>query len=218
MTTDKKDKKDTLATKLAKIGAEIGAVSKSGKNFEQKYNYIEYSVVAGKIRELFNKYNVSIVPNVDDVIVDNITSKYGSAGYHYLLKMTFTIINGDDLADKQVAHWVGESSDYGDKGINKAETAGVKYFLMRLFNVSEKGDEDADGATPEPATESKRQSADNKRRFTTADISKAKIELGLCLTLDELKTKYAKLGALALDPEVVAYKDELKTKFAEKEH
>ena len=44
MTNEKKPM--TLAQKLAKIGKEIGAVSKSGTNKEQKYNYIEYGVVA----------------------------------------------------------------------------------------------------------------------------------------------------------------------------
>ena len=45
--------------------------------------------------------------------------------------------------------WLGESADYGDKGVNKAETSGTKYFLMRLFNISEKGEEEADSKTPE---------------------------------------------------------------------
>jgi len=36
-------KSETLATKLAQIGREIGAVSKSGRNSMQNYNFIEYA-------------------------------------------------------------------------------------------------------------------------------------------------------------------------------
>lgn len=154
MADDKKksvasETKRTLAAKLAKIGREIGKVEKSGKNSQQNYNYIEYGVVAGRIRELFDEHGVIIIPSVEDVAVDTITNKYGNAGYHYRLTMSFTIINGDDPTDTLTASWVGESADYGDKGINKAETSGTKYFLMRLFNVSEKGETEADKESPE---------------------------------------------------------------------
>ena len=44
-----------------------------------------------------------------------------------------------------------EAADFGDKATNKAVTAAVKYYLMRQFNISSKGDEDADAASPEIA-------------------------------------------------------------------
>lgn len=139
----------TLAAKLARIGKEIGTVKKSGKNQQQNYNYIEYSVVAGRIRELLDEYGVIIIPSVEEIKSEAIVTARGSGGYHYTLTMRFTIINGDDANDKIEAKWAGESADYGDKGINKAETSGTKYFLMRLFNVSEKGEEEADAKSPE---------------------------------------------------------------------
>lgn len=141
----------TLAAKLARIGKEIGAVDKSGVNQIQRYKYIEYSVVAGRIRELFDIYRVIIVPSVMDYKADEVSNSKGGNGYHYLLTMNFCLINGDDPEDNFNATWVGEATDYGDKGINKAETSGTKYFLMRLFNVSEKNEEEADSKSPEVA-------------------------------------------------------------------
>ena len=205
------DKPMSLASKLAAIGKEIGAVDKSGKNTQQNYNYIEYGVVAGRIRELFDKYHVIIVPSVDNVQQDEITNKYGGKGYHYILTMTFTLINGEDAEDREVASWAGESADYGDKGINKAETAGTKYFLMRLFNVSEKGEEEADKSTPEMVL-TKAITPKAARHFTTAEIYEAKVRLRTTGSVDELRAEYAKLGALSLDKEIIDCKNEMKAR------
>lgn len=193
----------SLGAKLAAIGKEIGAVDKSGKNSQQNYNYIEYGVVAGRIRELFDKYHIIIVPSVDNVSTDQIENKYGNKGYHFVLTMTFELINGEDKEDREVASWAGEASDYGDKGINKAETAGTKYFLMRLFNISEKGDDNDANSVEMTASRA-------KSRFSDTDISMAKLRLGTCGDLTELKNTYMGLGDIAKEPEIIKCKDELK--------
>lgn len=212
--TQETKKSMTLASKLAAIGKEIGAVDKSGKNTQQNYNYIEYGVVAGRIRELFDKYHIVIVPSVENVNQDEVTNKFGGKGYHYLLEMSFTIVNGDDTEDKMVSKWIGEATDYGDKGINKAETAGTKYFLMRLFNVSEKGEVEADSESPAPMTETRSKVASSgfSGRYTKADVDEAKVKLSMAKDVEELKIVYAKLGGIMLDKEIIAYKNELKEK------
>ena len=210
MSKDNETKPMTLAAKLARIGYEIGVVKKSGTNMQQKYNYIEYGVVAGRIRELFDKYGVIIVPEVVDYKTDEITNKYDNKGYHYVLKMRFTLINGDDRNDFVMSNWLGESADYGDKGVNKAETAGTKYFLMRLFNVSEKGEEEADKVTPE-ITATRRVNSSVSRE----DIDNAKATLDTVENLDELKQRFISLGKMARVPEIIDYKDELKKQFIE---
>lgn len=197
----------SLASKLAAIGNEIGKIDKTGRNQQQNYAYIEYGVVAGRIRELFDKYKVIIIPNVDNIQQDEITNKYGGKGYHYILQMSFTLINGDCPEDQEVATWAGEASDYGDKGINKAETAGTKYFLMRLFNISEKGDEDADAQTPAEMKETRRAS-----KFSRQTLAEAKLRLGMAADIAELKSVYTSLGEVAKDPEIIKFKDEMKGK------
>lgn len=193
----------SLASKLASIGKEIGAVDKSGKNQQQNYNYIEYGVVAGRIRELFDKYHVIIIPSVDSVSTDQIENKYGNKGYHFVLTMTFELINGDDKEDREVASWTGEASDFGDKGINKAETAGTKYFLMRLFNISEKGDDNDANSVEITSTRA-------KSRFNDSEISMAKLKLGTCKDIDELKNTYKSLGEIANDAEIIKYTNQIK--------
>lgn len=205
----------TLAQKLAKIGKEIGVVDKSGTNAQQKYNYIEYGVVAGRIRELFDNYGVIIVPQVMDYRTDEVTSKYDTTGYHYVLAMKFTIVNGDDATDRFESTWLGEATDFGDKGINKAETSGTKYFLMRLFNVSEKGEEEADKYTPEIA-KTKRITA-VQSQFSSDEISAAKEQLNAAKDFDDLKIRFATLGKIRNLPEIVKLKDELKEAFLEQD-
>lgn len=200
----------TLAEKLAAIGKRIGAVDKSGVNAQQKYNYIEYGVVAGRIRELFDEYKLIIVPQVLDYKTDEIKSKYDTTGYHYVIVMKFTIINGEDNADRIESTWLGESADYGDKGINKAETSGTKYFLMRLFNVSEKGEEEADRVTPEIA------STKRVAKVDPDDVAVAKEILNDAESFDDLKMRYARLEKNVRSlPEIVRLKDELKAGFME---
>lgn len=198
----------TLASKLAAIGKEIGAVDKSGKNQQQNYNYIEYGVVAGRIRELFDKYHIIIVPNVDNVSTDQIENKYGNKGYHFVLTMTFTLINGDDKEDREVASWAGEASDFGDKGINKAETAGTKYFLMRLFNISEKGDDNDANSVEISSTRA-------RSRFNDSEIATAKLKLGACLDMESLKETYKSLGEISKDSEIIKYTNEIKKQIGE---
>lgn len=141
--TKEEPTKKTLAGRLAVIGKEIGAVAKTGQNsgYRESYNFIEYGEVAGRIRELLDKHGVAIIPSVESYEKSTISSSRGSQGFHYILTMKFTAINADDQSDRIESMWVGESADYGDKGINKAITAGTKYFIMRLFNISEKGDD-----------------------------------------------------------------------------
>lgn len=156
---------ESLTAKIAHISAKVGKIEKSGTSggYGESFNYIEYGVVAGKLRDLLDEYKVIIYPEIKSYECQEITSQKGKAGYHYILSMHFTISNGEKLDDKMECDWLGEATDYGDKGVNKAITAATKYFIMRLLQVSEKGDEDPDSTTPEPHKESKEPKKTNVR-------------------------------------------------------
>jgi len=130
--------------KIAAITGAIGVVEKGGQNTEQKYAFIEYAAVAGKLRVLFAEYGVVIVPRMakfDTWNTEEITTKYGSKGINVRVPFEFEIVNADRPEDSFKVEWVGEAADYGDKATNKAATAALKYYLMRQFNISEKGDD-----------------------------------------------------------------------------
>lgn len=181
------DEKLSLASKLAAIGNEIGVTAKTGKNEQQKYDYIEYAIVSGKIRSLFDKYKISIMPQVDDYEVSEVQNKYGNIGYHYTLRMSFLIKDGESDENFE-RKWLSESVDYGDKAINKAETAGTKYFYMKLFNISERGEQEADQTTPEiQATEPAQQP--QSRRGVSFDEIREKVKDMDSHALEEYEAK-----------------------------
>lgn len=156
----------TLTARIAAISKELGAIAKSGHNKEQGYDFIEYAEVSGKMRELFDKHGIAIYPHVEQIIqADTVESKYGKTGYHIIIQMRFLIINADDTSDQIERSWMGEATDYGDKAVNKAETSGVKYFYMRLFNISEKGDKYNDPDGQDNSSKSKKPAKDTTTNF-----------------------------------------------------
>jgi hypothetical protein len=143
-----------LYQKLAAISGDIGVIKKGGTNREQGYSFIEYAAVAGELRTLFAKYGVVIVPymvKAQKQTREEVTTQRGGKGYHVLVDFAFVVVNADKPDDKFTVTWTGEATDYGDKATNKAATGALKYYLMRQFNISEKG-EDPDETTPEQKT------------------------------------------------------------------
>lgn len=125
--------------KVNHIASEIGAIEKSGRNDFNHYNFIEQAVVVATIKPLLLKYGVAIIPSVSD---QKLIEK--EKGSKILVGTSYTVINTDDPEDRFVADWAGEGDDTLDKGTNKALTASQKYFYMKLFNISDKEDPDAE--------------------------------------------------------------------------
>lgn len=190
----------TLAAKIAAISKDLGAIQKGGHNKEQHYDFIEYAAVSGKIRELLDKHGVAIIPSVENYARDDVKSKSGAAGYHYMLTMRFTVINASDANDKIEATWMGESTDWGDKGINKAETSGTKYFYMRLFNISEKSDSDND---PDRTSGTIGKSAPKEAKTypkSTLNFQEIEDQAAIIDDLESLKDLYKSLKPETLSP------------------
>lgn len=201
-----------LYQKLAKITGEIGVIAKDGNNQQQKYKYIEYETIAGKFRELFSKYGVVLIPSMVEQERSAITTSRGSSGVSTVCHFEFTVVNADKPDDRFVVKWQGEAADYGDKATNKAATAAVKYYLMRQFNISSKGDEDPDSQTPEvtakqqkPVMASVRQIVAVSKRLAAKGVTsdedrKAILGAAICgkgATLDPSKVTVVKLKEVA---------------------
>ncbi|TFB85826.1 hypothetical protein E3O44_12555 [Cryobacterium algoricola] len=141
--------------KIAKITGEVGLIKKGGTNKDQGYAFIEYAAVAGELRSLFAKYGVVIVPRMQVASKQSrneVESKYGAKGNHALIDFSFNVVNADKPDDKFTVPWTGEALSFDDKGTNKAATSALKYYLMRQFNISEKG-EDPDAESPTAITQ-----------------------------------------------------------------
>lgn len=193
--TTEKNSALNLYQKLAAITGEIGVIKKGGTNKEQGYAFIEYAAVAGELRALFAKYGVVIVPRMaqsSKQARSEVTSKYGAKGVYALIDFTFTVINADDPEDKFTVQWTGEAMDYGDKAANKAATGALKYYLMRQFNISEKGD-DPDADSPEAQ---KQASATAPQQKAAASPAQAKVET---ITKAQLAIMFASLKGKGIE-------------------
>lgn len=181
----------TLAGRIAKISAEMGAIAKTGRNSEQGYAFIESGEISAQLRILQDKYGVAVFPEIESYTMNEVHNAKGRVGYHYLLNMTFKVVNVDDQTDVQVSKWLGEATDWGDKGVNKASTCGEKYFLMKLYHISEKGD-DPDQTTPDQYGK-KQQAPSQKTKINFALLSQVRAKLPTIETIDNLEAYWKSL-------------------------
>ena len=135
-------KKDTMNIyeKINAIASEIGKIEKTGRNQNQGYNFIEQAVVVSTIKPLLEQYGITIIPSVREY---KLIEK--EKGFKLIIDTLYKVVNTDKPDECIEIAWVGEGDDTLDKGMNKALTASQKYFYMKLFNISDKDDPDAEG-------------------------------------------------------------------------
>lgn len=160
-----------LYQKLAAISGGLGAIEKDG-NYDGgqrggSYKFISHSQLMGHLRNELARHNVVIVAEVRESrteLREKHTEYNGqsrvSVERRVVVTMQFTVTDGDSPESSFTARWFGEGIDNGDKATQKAATSGEKYFLMKLFKVSDKDDPDAEREEVEarqaPATTTQR--------------------------------------------------------------
>jgi hypothetical protein len=153
-----------------------------------------------EVRVQLAKHGLMIIPETVDRHIDRYTTmkpgyKQGDppkeqASFHATVKSRYTLVNVEDPNDRMVCEWdAGEALDTSDKATNKATTASHKYFLMKLFNISDKDDPDADSHEA-PVKEPSRESAKAEPATLTAD------QVTELLGLAKLKGHTTKEGAV----------------------
>lgn len=142
-----------LYQKLLAITEEIGKITKTGRNTTQGYNFIEQAQVVAEVRVQLAKHGVMIIPETTDRRMTTFTNAKGTTMIHANVTSRYTLVNADNPEDRMICDWdAGEALDTSDKATNKATTASHKYFLMKLFNISDKDDPDSESPvapTPE---------------------------------------------------------------------
>lgn len=137
-----------LYQKLSEIYDLIGAIQKTGRNKDQGYEYIEQGQILAEVRHQLAAHHVFIKPKIKSRKQETFTTSTGKKAFHTLVDMEYEIIDADKPDDRFTIDWDGgESTSWDDKGTQKALTSNQKYFLAKLFMISDK--EDADKHTPE---------------------------------------------------------------------
>ncbi|HEX5016545.1 MAG TPA: ERF family protein [Actinomycetes bacterium] len=135
--------KRPVIIKLAQIMAELPTLEPAGENRHFGYKYITDKQVNGVIRPRMAALRLMVVPDVvEESWVETKTAK-GGTSWVTKLKIRFTVIDGDS-GDSITGVGFGYGDDTGDKGANKAFTAAMKYWLIKLFQIGGEDDLESD--------------------------------------------------------------------------
>ena len=170
---DKPDNTSTNHAKLAKKMAEVikksGKVKKEGHNDYQNYSYATHADIVEELRKTIAEEGIFILPHPQEFSLDQTLTT---------IHMDFEIIDTETGYGITV-NWIGQGMDKGDKGIYKAYTGALKYFLLDTFMIST-GD-DPEKESPEnkpgnPAIQIIPMSEDQKKRLLELLPKKGKTE------------------------------------------
>lgn len=139
----KSDEIGQLVAAVCKIMAEVGGIDKtqaSGLN----YKFLSEESMTTRLRGLMAAAGVMVMPRTCRVIEreDYRTAK-GADMSRFLTRQTFIIAHTS--GQWMEGETFGESSDSGDKCLNKCMTAAYKYYLRETFAISGGDDPDFHG-------------------------------------------------------------------------
>jgi hypothetical protein len=149
-----------LFAKLAAVLKEVSRVPKSGRNEHFKYDYVQESDLADHIRPLLAAQGIGLAFGMVDVI-DLPTGQVQ-------VKCEITLSDDHTEITKYV---FGRAADKSDKGLYKATTGAVKYWLYKTFLVST-------GDDPESDAESDKAAEHSGEKRTKEDLAKQKKDYG----------------------------------------
>lgn len=190
-----------VIVKLARIMGSLPQLQAEGRNQHFGYSFIKDTQISGALRPRFAKERLMVIPDVlKEEWFETRTSK-GGISYVTKLSVQFTIIDGD--SGTQISGvGIGYGDDSGDKGANKALTAAMKYWLMKLFQIGGE-DNEADASADKRAAE--RQEGPSQVKIEGKKIEG--VERGgqsVRITQAQMKQLFSLYKDLALTPDAFA--------------
>jgi hypothetical protein len=117
-----------LASKLAKILGAVGWIPKLGWNDFHKYHYTREQDIVEAVRHLLSEAGVFVFTSIESIE----RRERGKDAIITTVKVKHTFVDGDSGETFPVFS-AGDGEDKGDKGIYKAFTGAMKYFLLKSF-------------------------------------------------------------------------------------
>lgn len=143
----------SIYRKLLAVMKSIDALEKRGQNKSQGYDYLMAEDVLTEVRQKFAEVGLVVLPScTSQEIIEGQTAK-GTASYLTRVAMQYTICDVD-TGEQITLSWHGLGQDTGDKGLYKAYTGGIKYFLRNLLLIPTTDDPENDGSEPKPKRQS----------------------------------------------------------------
>ena len=143
---------------LSRASKQIGHIGKGSKNTDLGYAFRGIDAILDRAGPILADLGVTVAPVHRLISSDQVTSKRGGLGYRVLVETfwTFTIhvdrepSEGVKFPDTSslTAQTLGESIDYSDKAVNKAQTQSFKNALAQVLTIPT-GEADPNEETPE---------------------------------------------------------------------
>lgn len=143
-------------------------ISKSRNNQQQGYKFRGIDDVYNALSPMLAKHKLCILPRIiSREIVERVNSK-GNPLFFVTVEAEFDFVSAGD-GSKHTVRTFGEAMDSGDKATNKAMSAAYKYAAMQTFCIPTEGDNDADNATHEVASDTPVNAEQLQRLQNSAD-------------------------------------------------
>ena len=140
-----------LYSKIELVANAIGALEKDGNNSFSRYKYITHEAVTTAIRPLLVSHSLSVVMDIEDYNERDFETK-NSKGEIKVTTRTVMIcrfyITDTETGYQESHRWIGAEQDNGGKSMQQAATQANKYFLFKLFKITDK-ESDSDSVTNE---------------------------------------------------------------------
>jgi hypothetical protein len=128
-----------IAAKMAAAMQDIDAVTKKGRNENQKYNYVRAADVANEVRAALVKHGIAFTYDVEEVKNWEKASNSGSMLSYCQIKVNCMFIDSES-GESLPAGAVGWGMDSGDKAPYKAMTGALKYIMRMTFLIPDESD------------------------------------------------------------------------------
>jgi hypothetical protein len=138
----------SLHRKLTEVMAAVDWQKKTGRNTQQNYAFVTAEQIKDAVRGPLAEKRVMVYTSVKSVERTEWQTKSGTTMFSATIHGEVTFADGDS-GEMFTVEAAGEGMDSGDKALNKAQTAMVKYALINTFLIPTGDDPEAD--SPEVA-------------------------------------------------------------------
>lgn len=131
-----------LYAKLASVMTSIGTLKKAGENTYFRYKFTTADDAYSAVRDALAEQNIAFVASMVNVQQHETgqVDKGGSPVVRTIATFEYTFID-PETGESKICQWVGEATDSQDKGVSKASTSALKYFLLKTFMISTEADD-----------------------------------------------------------------------------
>jgi len=129
-----------FAAKISKLIGAAKYVQKSGFNSFHKYKYATEADFLALVKPMLAEEKIAVLASTEQVTREEVEPTFkGRRQWLTTVKMNFKIIDGETGYSETLTAF-GDGIDSEDKGLYKAITGCVKYFISKLFLI-ETGDD-----------------------------------------------------------------------------